>query len=124
MISMPRFLRPAPRPRRLPPDFDPRVADVCRAVAPFTMTSPERVAALVEAVRYVSRHAIPGVIVECGVWRGGSMMAVAQTLLSGVMRWLYGSAVAEPGSLKLGFRCSSLALHRDKVHNLIICRSN
>ena len=81
MISMPRFLRPAPRPRRLPPDFDPRVADVCRAVAPFTMTSPERVAALVEAVRYVSRHAIPGAIVECGVWRGGSMMAVAQTLL-------------------------------------------
>ncbi len=81
MISMPRFLRPAPRPRRLPPDFDPRVADVCRAVAPFTMTSPERVAALVEAVRYVTRHAIPGAFVECGVWRGGSMMAVAQTLL-------------------------------------------
>ena len=49
MISMPRFLRSAPRPRRLPPDFDPRVVDVCRAVAPFTMTSPERVAALVEA---------------------------------------------------------------------------
>ncbi len=43
---------------------------------------------------------------------------------SGVMRWLYGSAVAEPGGLKIGFRCSSLALHRDKVHNLIICRSN
>jgi len=43
---------------------------------------------------------------------------------SGVMRWRYGSAVAEPGGLKIGFRCSSLALHRDKVHNLIICRSN
>jgi hypothetical protein len=57
------------------------VVNVCQAVAPFTMTSPERIAALVESVRYVSRHAIPGAIVECGVWRGGSMMAVALTLL-------------------------------------------
>ncbi len=47
-----------------------------------------------------------------------------QVSWSGVMRWRYGSAVAEPGGLKIGFRCSSLALHRDKVHNLIICRSN
>jgi hypothetical protein len=32
-------------------------------------------------VRYVVRHQIPGDIVECGVWRGGSMMAVAKTLI-------------------------------------------
>lgn len=81
MISMPRFLRPARRGPRLPADFDARTSAVCAAVAAFTMTSPERIAALVEAVRYVSRHAIPGDIVECGVWRGGSMMAVARTLL-------------------------------------------
>jgi O-methyltransferase len=81
VIRVPRFLRSAPRLRRLPPDFDARVVNVCQAVAPFTMTSPERIAALVESVRYVSRHAIPGAIVECGVWRGGSMMAVALTLL-------------------------------------------
>lgn len=81
MISMPRFLRPARRGHRLPPDFDGRTAEVCNAVASYTMTSPERIAALVEAVRYVSRHSIPGDVVECGVWRGGSMMAVAQTLL-------------------------------------------
>ena len=81
MIRMPRFLRSTDRPRRLPSDFDPSVAAVCREVAPFTMTSPERIAALVEAVRHVSRHAIAGDIVECGVWRGGSMLAVARTLL-------------------------------------------
>jgi hypothetical protein len=81
VISMPRFLRPARRGPRLPADFDRGTAAVCGAVAAYTMTSPERIAALVEAVRYVSRHAIAGDIVECGVWRGGSMMAVAQTLL-------------------------------------------
>jgi O-methyltransferase len=81
MITMPRFLRKARRGPRLPADFDRRTAAVCTAVAPFTMTSPERIAALVDAVRYVARHAIPGDVVECGVWRGGSMMAVARTLL-------------------------------------------
>lgn len=51
------------------------------AVRPFTMTSSERVVALVEAVEYVQRAEIPGAFVECGVWRGGSMMAVARTLI-------------------------------------------
>jgi hypothetical protein len=51
-------------------------------VAPFTMTSAERVYALHEATRYVSRHRMPGAIVECGVWRGGSMMTVAKTLIA------------------------------------------
>ena len=46
-------------------------------VAPFTMTTQERVAALCSAVTHVEQHGIRGAIVECGVWRGGSMMAVA-----------------------------------------------
>jgi O-methyltransferase len=33
-------------------------------------------------VRYVAGNDIPGAIVECGVWKGGSMMAVALTLLA------------------------------------------
>lgn len=49
---------------------------------PFTMTSVERMAALVDAVSYLVRCNIPGDIAECGVWRGGSMMAVASTLLA------------------------------------------
>src|SRR4051812_26047229 len=45
------------------------------------MTSDERLNAVVEAVRYVERRQLPGDIVECGVWRGGSTMAMALELL-------------------------------------------
>jgi O-methyltransferase len=53
---------------------------ILKRVAGFTMTSIERQVALIHAVRYVVRRAIDGCIVECGVWRGGSMMAVALAL--------------------------------------------
>jgi O-methyltransferase len=33
------------------------------------------------AVRHVCKRSVPGDIVECGVWRGGSMMAAALALL-------------------------------------------
>jgi hypothetical protein len=45
------------------------------------MTSPERIRALCSAVRYIEQAGIEGAVVECGVWRGGSMMAAARTLL-------------------------------------------
>jgi hypothetical protein len=65
----------------LPIDFDKTDAELCRRVAPYTMTTPPRLYALARAVEYVTAQRIPGAIVECGVWRGGSMMAVALTLL-------------------------------------------
>jgi O-methyltransferase len=64
------------------PDLEPWVADIINKVRPFTMTSEERISALCHAVRYIVRSNIPGDIVECGVWRGGSMMAAAVTLLA------------------------------------------
>ena len=67
--------------RRRFPDVDPVVLAIFARVRPFTMTSPDRVFALCEAVRYVERSAIPGAVVECGVWRGGSSMAAALMLL-------------------------------------------
>lgn len=65
----------------LPPDLDQAARRVIERVTPYTMTSPERILALRDAVEHVSRHGIEGDIVECGVWRGGSMMAAALTLL-------------------------------------------
>jgi O-methyltransferase len=66
----------------LPADFDDEAVDIVRAVHPYTLTGPERVVALRDAVDYVTRAAVPGAIVECGVYRGGSMMAVAKTLVA------------------------------------------
>jgi O-methyltransferase len=54
---------------------------IMRAVEKFTMTSRERLYGLICAVRYLSANKIPGSFVECGVWRGGSMMAAALTLM-------------------------------------------
>jgi O-methyltransferase len=48
---------------------------------PYTMTTPERLAAVCMAVEHVVTNKIPGAFVECGVWRGGSSMAAALTYL-------------------------------------------
>jgi hypothetical protein len=61
-------------------DFEDEHIKILRAVDPFTKTTPERVFALIEAVKYIVKNDIPGAMVECGVWKGGSMMAVAHTL--------------------------------------------
>jgi hypothetical protein len=73
-----------PKKKQKPPPF-PRYYDeearaVIRAVRPWTMTSREKLFALIVAVRYVVDHAIAGDVVECGVWRGGSMQAIARVL--------------------------------------------
>lgn len=62
-------------------DLTPEERAILKGAQPFTLTSPERLAALMEGVKYVVQHKIPGDIAECGVWRGGSMVAIARTLL-------------------------------------------
>jgi O-methyltransferase len=66
--------------------FDDAETRVIRAVERYTMTSPERIAAVCKATRYVAENEIGGAIVECGVWRGGSSMAAALTLLEAGIR--------------------------------------
>jgi hypothetical protein len=63
-----------------PKVYDERDSSIIAAVQPYTMTSPDRIVALCDAVRYLCRNGIEGAIVECGVWRGGSMMAAAMAL--------------------------------------------
>jgi O-methyltransferase len=67
--------------------------ELWRCVHEYTQTPPERVAALADAVAYVVRREIPGDFAECGVWRGGSSMAIALALQRLGVRdrqlWLY-----------------------------------
>jgi O-methyltransferase len=67
--------------RAVPSEFQPAEAALVEFVRPYTMTSPERVFALANAAGQVVDGKLDGAVVECGVWRGGSMMAVARTLL-------------------------------------------
>jgi len=64
-----------------PSDINQDDINIYKKIHEYTATSVERVSALCNAVRYVVNHNVPGDIVECGVWKGGSMMAVALTLL-------------------------------------------
>lgn len=65
----------------IPNDIDKDAIKIIQSVQAFTMTSSERLFALIQAVRYVVKAEIPGSIVECGVWKGGSMMAAILALI-------------------------------------------
>jgi O-methyltransferase len=66
--------------RGLPADYEHEFAEIWNLVKHRTMTGHEKGYYLHRAARYVTAHQIPGAIVECGVWRGGSMLNVAHTL--------------------------------------------
>jgi hypothetical protein len=61
-------------------DLEPAEKEILAKVRPFTMTSTERIIASMQAARHVVEAGIPGDIVECGVWRGGNMLAMALVL--------------------------------------------
>ncbi len=58
----------------LPIDFTDDDKKIIDQVKKFTMTSPERIKCLIEGTKYVVRNNIEGAFVECGVWKGGSVM--------------------------------------------------
>jgi hypothetical protein len=68
-------------PPLLSPDYDPELERTIKRVRRHTMTTPRRIAALCDSVEHAVRGGVPGAIVECGVWRGGSVMAAALTLM-------------------------------------------
>lgn len=60
--------------------MEPEFVEFYRHCRDYTMTTIERMYALYQAVRYVVDAGIPGDVVECGVWRGGSSMLAAHAL--------------------------------------------
>jgi O-methyltransferase len=67
--------------RKYARDFTPDDVALVRRVEPFTRVTPEQLLGCVHAAEYIVRNQIPGAVVECGVWKGGSVMAIALTLL-------------------------------------------
>ena len=67
--------------RDVPPDVPDADKAIINAVKPYSLTSNERLIALINATRFIARNRISGALAECGVWKGGSMMAAALTLL-------------------------------------------
>jgi O-methyltransferase len=74
-------------------DLEPEFLQLYERCREETMTSIERMYALYKATCYLVDRGVPGDFVECGVWRGGSVMLIALTLLlrqcTGRDIWLY-----------------------------------
>jgi O-methyltransferase len=79
--------------------FGPETLELWEQVRSRTMTSLPRIDALRMAVEYIEGNSIPGDVVECGVWRGGSMMAACLTLRrlrAERQLWLYDTFAGMP----------------------------
>ena len=78
---------------KYPIDIPNETIKIYEEIEPYTATSLERVNALLQSVVYITENNIDGEIVECGVWKGGSCMAVAIKLMELEQKtreiWLY-----------------------------------
>jgi len=63
-------------------DREPAFYALYERAKSYTMTSVEKLYAIYKATEYVIKAGVPGDMVECGVWRGGSMMMAALSALA------------------------------------------
>jgi O-methyltransferase len=82
---------------------DPFFIGLIRQVNRHTLTFANGVEApwaLYQSIEYIVRHGIPGDIVECGVWSGGSMLLAAHALMhfgdTSRRIWLYDTFAGLP----------------------------
>jgi len=64
----------------VPLDMEPEFIKLYERARSYTLTSVECMYTLYQCVKYLSESGVPGAMVECGVWRGGSAMMIALTL--------------------------------------------
>jgi O-methyltransferase len=65
----------------VPAEYEDELRATIKRVRRHTMTTAPRIAALCDGVEHVVAEDVEGAFVECGVWRGGSVMAMALTLI-------------------------------------------
>jgi hypothetical protein len=75
-----------------PSDAEAGERAILERIAGLTMTSAARQLTLMRVTRHLVRRGVAGAFVECGVWRGGCMMAMALELMAqgAATRRLYG----------------------------------
>jgi O-methyltransferase len=61
-------------------ELEPSDRKIVERCLPYTMTGVARLTAVVDAARYVHQNRVAGAFVECGVWRGGSVLAMILAL--------------------------------------------
>lgn len=76
-----RFLHNDSALKSVPLDMDVGFRTIFDSTKIFTMTSAERMYSMYKAVEYITKARIHGDMVECGVWKGGSSMIAALTLI-------------------------------------------
>lgn len=63
-------------------ELDPGFIELAKVCTRYSLTGTLRLYALHKAMAYVSKRKIPGSFVECGVWKGGSSMMAAMSLMN------------------------------------------
>jgi hypothetical protein len=94
-------------------DITEREWEVYLKVREFTLLSLERIVANIRAIDYVLRRNIPGAVVECGIWRGGSTMAMALASVEHPRDlWMYDtfSGMTDPTEVDIDFRGKSASI--------------
>ena len=54
--------------------------EIVKYVKPYTFTPFTSIKSLIEATKYIIKNNIQGSFIECGVWRGGSIMIIIKML--------------------------------------------
>lgn len=96
--------------------------DIYKKCRPYTLTTAERMYSLYKAVEYTVKHKIIGDMVECGVWKGGSSMLMAYTLLKmNEMKrkiYLYDTyeGMSKPSDFDISTNCDTSAVKKWTDH--------
>lgn len=110
-------------------DFSEEEKNIMEKVKGYTMTSPERIVSLVRSIDYVEVNAIGGSIVECGVWKGGSVMAALLALKDNTRTvYLYDTfeGMSEPTQEDKSYKNESATeafMNKDEYWERIACYS-
>ena len=71
---------------------DPRIKKILDAVTPYSMVHESGIIFTMAAVVYAIKNTLPGVVLECGTWRGGcsvAMLLVQRELFGKVLKPVY-----------------------------------